>query len=111
MIQPNPRSPGALAVTLDARIRTLVSREREALVELLLELAELDRSQLYCELGESSFFGYCTNVLKLSNGSAFRRTTAARLLRKYPAIGPLLAQGQLNLSSLCALKDVLVDTN
>src|SRR5262249_2180135 len=45
--------------------------------------------------------------LRFSKSSAYRRSTAARLLVKLPSMGPLLRSGELTLVTLCLLKDVL----
>src|SRR5690242_7786636 len=94
---------------LAARIDALIATERLSTLELLAHLAELDRRKLYVTLGFGSFFAYCTGHLRLTNGAAFRRTTAARLLTRFPAVAPYLADGRLGLTTLCLLKDVLTE--
>jgi hypothetical protein len=89
---------------LHERLALLAGTEREAQVELLWGLAELDRRKGYAELGCSSLFVYCTDVLKMSVGAAYRRMTAARVMAKHPVIEDYLLDGQLNLSTVCALK-------
>jgi hypothetical protein len=56
-------------------------------------------------------FVYCTEQLKLANACAFLRTTAARLIRKYPAVGDYLRDGRMCLSTVVALRDVLTAAN
>jgi hypothetical protein len=58
-------------------------------------------------LGFSSLFSFCTDRLGLTKASAFRRTTAARLLARLPIIAEYLADGRLNLTTLVELRDVL----
>src|SRR6185436_15478302 len=54
-----------------ARIAALAGKEREASVELVAHLAELDtRSSLYAAHGHGSLFSYCTEVLRLSEDAA-----------------------------------------
>jgi 5-methylcytosine-specific restriction endonuclease McrA len=43
----------------------------------------------------------------MTKASAFRRTTAARLLARFPVVADYLADGQLNLTTLVELRDVL----
>ena len=84
-------SLGALSLIssqeLTGRLYSLRVEERELLVEFLACLGELDKRKLYLELGFTSLFAYCTDHLGLSHSAAFRRTTAARLLMKFPVIG------------------------
>ncbi len=94
---------------LTARLGELLSLERRTIVEFLLHLVELERRSLHLELGYSSLFVFCTEHLKLSKGSAFRRTTAARLIARYPSIAEMLRDGRLNLAALCELRDALDD--
>ena len=54
-----------------ARIDELARTEREALVELLVHLAELDtRPILYAARSYGSLFGYCTKALHFSEDAA-----------------------------------------
>lgn len=85
---------------LIARLELLATKERRASLAVLYHLIELDRRELYRELGYSSLFDYCTRKLKFSEGGAQRRIVAARLLREHPELGELLIQGQVTLSSL-----------
>jgi 5-methylcytosine-specific restriction endonuclease McrA len=92
---------------LTARLYELRRRERHLQVEFLHYLAELDRRRLYLDLGFSSLFAYCTDHLGLSRSAAFRRTTAARLLARFPVVADYLADGRLSLTTLVELRDVL----
>src|SRR5262249_26304302 len=84
--------------------------ERSLLVEFLLYLAELDRRKLYLELGFSSTFAFLTDHLGLTRSSAFRRTTAARLVARFPVVAEYLDDGRLCLTTLVELRDVLEES-
>src|SRR4051812_26731205 len=88
------------ATALGSRISELLGRERTGLVDFLWHLAEVDRRKLHLDLGHASLFEYCTDRLRLSRSSAFRRTTAARLLARFPAIAAYLSDGRLCLTTL-----------
>src|SRR4030095_9866731 len=92
---------------LTARLYELRGRERALLVEFLVYLAELDRRRLYLELGFSSLFAFCLEHLGLTRASTFRRTTAARLLQRFPVLAEYLADGRLCLTTLVELREVL----
>ena len=49
-------------------------------------LVEVDDRRLHLELACSSLFDFCTRRLGMSEGEAFRRMTAARLVRRFPQI-------------------------
>ena len=82
------------------RVVVLATAEREATVELVAHLAELDARRLHLGEGYSSLFGYCTGVLRLAEHAAYNRIEAARASREFPAILDLLADGSLNLSTV-----------
>jgi 5-methylcytosine-specific restriction endonuclease McrA len=98
----------------DVLVRRLVEirkHERSLLVELLRYLAELDRRKTVLGQGFPSLFVFCTDFLGLTKASAFRRTTAARLLARFPLVADYLADGRLNLTTLVELRDVLDETH
>ena len=96
---------------LTVRLGELLATERRTIADFVLHLAELERRQLHLELGYSSTFAFCTQFLKLTNASAYRRTVAARLATRYPAITGMLADGRLSLTTLALLRDVLDEQN
>ena len=81
------------------RVVLLAGREREAMVELVGHLAELDARKLHLRQGYGSLFTYCTGALRLAEHAAYNRIEAARLSRRFPAVLDLLADGSLNLST------------
>jgi hypothetical protein len=96
---------------LAARLDELMTRERHCLSELLLHLAAFDRRRGYLEFGYQSLFLYCTDCLRMSKGTAYRRTTSARLIARFPAIVDYLRDGRLCTTSLCDLRELLNDEN
>jgi hypothetical protein len=93
--------------TLTRRLLETRKQERALLVEFLRYLAELDRRKTVVAQGFPSLFSFCTDLLGLSKASAFRRTTAARLLARFPLLAEYLTDGRLNLTTLVELRDVL----
>jgi hypothetical protein len=95
------------ADALTARLYENRKEERSLLVEFLAHLAELDQRRVVLALGYPSLFAFCTDFLGLTKSSAFRRTTAARLLARFPSVAAYLADGRLGLTTLVELRDVL----
>ena len=81
------------------RVVLLAGREREATVELVGHLAELDARKLHLREGYGSLFTYCTGALRLAEHAAYNRIEAARLSRRFPVVLDLLADGSLSLST------------
>jgi hypothetical protein len=95
-----------------ARVGVLAAREREAVVELVAHLAVLDsRPSLYAAQGCGSLFGYCTEVLRLSEDATCNRIVAARTCRRFPVILDLLASGKMTLTSVRVLSGTLTPEN
>jgi hypothetical protein len=95
-----------------ARIAALAGKEREASVELVAHLAELDtRASLYAAHGYGSLFTYCREALKLSEDAACNRISAARACRRFPVILDALASGALSLTSVRMLSPHLTPGN
>jgi len=95
-----------------ARLASLAGKEREASVELVAHLAELDtRSSLYAAQGHGSLFTYCTEVLRFSEDAACNRIYAARACRRFPVILDALASGALSLTSVRMLSPHLTPEN
>jgi hypothetical protein len=81
----------------------LVRRGNELTAELLGYLAEVGQRMLYAELGFPSLHAYCVRELRMSEGAAGRRVTAARVCSRFPHAFDLVARGELHLSALCAV--------
>ena len=80
--------------------------------ELVAHLAALDaRPSLYAALGCGSLFGYCTQVLRLSEDAACNRIDAARVARRFPMVLDLLAAGALSLATVRLLRPHLTAEN
>jgi 5-methylcytosine-specific restriction endonuclease McrA len=92
---------------LVGRLVEIRKHERSLLVELLHYLGELERRKTVIAQGYPSLFSFCTEFLGLTKASAFRRTTAARLLSRFPLIADYLGDGRLTLTTLVELRDVL----
>src|SRR6187549_1476051 len=89
-----------------------LARQSNALTaQLLAHLVELDERMLHLELGFSSLFAYCVDSLGMSEGSAGRRVTAARVCRRFSEVFERVARGELHLCALCALAPHLNSEN
>jgi hypothetical protein len=94
------------------RIAALAGKERETSAELVAHLAVLDaRPSLYAAQGCGSLFGYCTQVLRLSEDAACNRIDAARVCRRFPIVLDRLASGALSLTTVRMLRPHLTPEN
>ena len=77
----------------------------------LVHLSEIEHRRRELEAGYSSLYDFCTRRLGMSNGEAYRRISACRLLRRFPSLVTPLARGDINLCAIVLLRDVLTDDN
>jgi len=96
---------------LVAGLSKLVQQSNALTAQLLAHLVELDERRLHLELGFSSLFAYCVEGLKMSEGTAGRRVTAARVCRRFPDAFERVARAELHLCALCALGPHLKEQN
>jgi len=94
-----------------AGLSELVRQGNVLSARVLAHLVELEERMLHLELGLSSLFSYCVEALGMSEGSAGRRVTAARVCRRFPEAFERVACGELHLCALCALAPHLKPEN
>jgi hypothetical protein len=93
------------------RVKHLAACERRALGALIRSLVMFDARRLYLREGCSSLFTYCTQVLHLSEGSAYNRIETARAARRYPMVLDALERGDLTLTAVRLLAPHLTPAN
>lgn len=93
------------------RVGELSRRSRQAEVELVAHLGEVDVRRLYLREACSSLFAYCTERLHFSEAEAMLRITAARAAREHPAVLAMLGDGRLHLSAVARLAPHLTAEN
>jgi hypothetical protein len=96
---------------LVARVKELATCERGATALLVAHLAELDTRDFHLRAGHGSLFGYCRDVLALSEQEAYNRIAVARGARRFPVILEMLEAGALNLTTVRLLAPRLTPDN
>ena len=109
MPAPIPSSLDSNALAL--RLAQLAGEERDVQVDFLLHLAVFDARRAYVELGHSSLWIYCLEVLHLREGAAGRRIGTMRVLVRFPSLEAPLRDGRLSLSTIIVLGPVLTEEN
>ena len=85
---------------LHQQLKALAGQERELLTKILHHLKEVERRKLFSDFGCSSLFDYATKELGYSEGQAYRRIQAMRLMRELPELEQKIQSGKLNLSNI-----------
>lgn len=91
--------------------RLLVGRSNELLAALLAHLAEIEARGLHRTRACSGLYPFCIYELRLSEDEAYRRVTASRLVRRFPALLEAIATGELHLTGLLMLGPHLTENN
>jgi hypothetical protein len=99
------------ARALAVRLVQLLSRERDAMAEFLVALADFDRQRAWAELGYSSLFWFLHRELGISKGAAHYRKIAVELVQNHPEVLSPLRDGRLCLTSVIELSKVLTAEN
>src|SRR2546426_12231821 len=85
---------------LELDLAAVVSRDRATTASLLAHIAEFDARRLYLPAAYPSMHAYCVHELHLSEDSAYKRITAARVARQFPVVFEALAEGRLHLAAI-----------
>jgi hypothetical protein len=91
--------------------RRLVGRSNQLLASLLGHLAEVEARGIHRTRACPSLYVYCVYELRFSEDEAFRRVSAARLVRRFPALLDAVAAGELHLTGLLMLGPHLTSEN
>jgi len=90
-------------------LKLLLRKERAAMAEFLVALADFDRRRGWEPLGHASLFAFLVVELGLSTSSTYWRKSAAELLQGFPELERHLRQGQLCLTTMAELAKVLTE--
>ena len=77
----------------------LVKRETDLTLEVIQYLREVDARDLHLEMSYSNLFEFATKFLGYSDGAAFRRINAMRLIQSEPDVEEKIRKGDLTLST------------
>ena len=96
---------------LMASLRDICTGARQLDVRFIAHLIEVEDRRLHLTAACSSLFDFCVRRLQMSEGAAFRRINAARLLRRFPRLAAHIEDGRVHLSTLVLLRDHLSESN
>jgi hypothetical protein len=96
---------------LSARLTELLRTEHAAMADFLLALADFDQRRCWVDLGYPSLFAFLQRELRLSDGAAFYRQTAAYLVQRFPGVLEPLRDGRLGLTTVFELSKVMTNEN
>jgi 5-methylcytosine-specific restriction endonuclease McrA len=81
--------------------------ERTSTLRVISFIDEINSRKLHLRRGYSSLHEYCVKVLKYSDGGAYRRIKAMRLIQDLPETRKAIESGKLNLTTASQLQQVI----
>jgi hypothetical protein len=87
--------------------QALAENERNATLEILRALAEIERRRAYIRLGFPSLWEYTTKGLQFSESTAFIRISAMRALKALPELEDKIRSGALSISTISRIYGVI----
>jgi hypothetical protein len=94
-----------------SRTRQLVGKTNLLFAALLEHLAEVEARGLHRTRRCASLYTYCIYELRFSEDAAARRSSAAKLVRRFPVLLDAIAKGELHLTGLLMLGPHLTEAN
>ncbi len=91
--------------------RRLVGASNQILADLLAHLAEVEARGIHRVKACASLYTYCIYELQFSEDAAFRRVSAARFVKTFPALFDAVANGELHLTGLLMIAPHLTPSN
>jgi 5-methylcytosine-specific restriction endonuclease McrA len=76
-----------------------------------VHLIEVEERRLDLRAACTSMFDFCQRRLGMSEGAAFRRINAARLVKRFPGLLQRIERGELHLSTLVLIRPHLTEQN
>ena len=94
-----------------SRLSALCAEGHALTARLIAHLIEVEERRLDLRAACTSMFDFCRRRLGMSEGAAFRRITAARLVKRFPALLERIERGELHLSTLVLIRPHLDEQN
>jgi hypothetical protein len=96
---------------LVSRLSALCLEGHALTARMIVHLIEVEERRLDLKAACTSMFDFCQRRLGMSEGAAFRRINAARLVKRFPSLLEHIEKGELSLSTLVLLRPHLTETN
>jgi len=94
-----------------AHTRGLVGKSNQLCAALLAHLAEVETRGLHRTRACASLYTYCIYELRFSEDAAARRSSAAKLVKRFPLLLDAIATGELHLTGLLLIGPHLTAEN
>lgn len=92
-----------------ARVKKHCATDARRLASLLTDLIDIEDRRIHLRDACSSMYDFCKRKFGMSPSESWRRTTAARLVRRVPVLLEYVRRGDVDLSTLVLLRN-FIDT-
>lgn len=94
-----------------ARVRNHCIANARLLADLITDLIEIEEREIHLREACSSLYEFCRREFGMSPSQAWRRATAARLVRRVPVLLEFVRSGEIDLSTLVLLRNHIDEEN
>lgn len=94
-----------------ARVRSHCAANARLLADLMTDLIDVEVRGIHLREASSSMYEFCRREFDMSPSQAWRRTTAARLVRRVPILLEYVRSGEIDLSTLVLLRNHIDEEN
>lgn len=94
-----------------ARVRRHCAANARLLADLIVDLIDVEVRGIHLREASSSMYDFCRREFDMSPSQAWRRTTAARLVRRVPILLQYVRNGEIDLSTLVLLRNHIDEEN
>src|SRR3954470_16670233 len=94
---------------LVSRLSALCLEGHALTARMIVHLIEVEERRLDLRGACTSMFGFCQRKLGMSEGAAYRRINAARMVKRFPSLLARIETGELRVSMLVALRHHLTE--
>ena len=98
-------------LNLHEHLLRIRGHEKQVLGEILETLRMVDERRLYCDFKYGSLYTYAIKALGYSEGEAYRRVKASRLLKDFPEVKEKIQKGKLTLTNAAILEGFLKNSS
>lgn len=92
-------------------LRRTCSEGKKNLAQQIVLLIWVDERRLHLAAAYPSLFEFCRTECQMSEGEAFRRIAAARLVKQFPQLLERIERGEIHLSALVQLRNHFTEQN
>lgn len=103
--------PALSDTALVERLHMTCRESNRLLTDVIVLLIEVEDRRIHLADAHPSLFEFCLKELRMSEGEAYRRINATKLVRRFPRLLGYIGRGDIHLTALVQLRDHFTEAN